>query len=462
MASIRERNGAYFIMVSTGYDITGKQLRKTMTWRPDEGMTPKQIEKALNEQAVWFERKVMSGQVLDGGVNFAEFTERWCRDYCEVQLSPKTYVRYQSMLKRILPAIGHIQLEKLQPHHLMELYKDMGQDINRRGLSFLATDEFMEVFEEKGYSRETIAKLTEIHINTIYNVFKNKPVAEQTARKVCGVLGILFEEGFEPSKPIKGLSNKTIKHHHRLISAILNQAVFWQVIPSNPASRVKPPKVARTEAKYLDEKQTAELIQLLENESVPHQTMIKMFLYSGLRRGEMCGLEWGDIDFENHLITVRRSSQYVAGKGIYTKETKTETSDRTIKLPSQSFQVLKEYKVWQIEERLKMGDRWETSDRIFTQCDGKPIHPDSITGWFREFIAKTDLPQITIHSLRHTNITLLIAAGVPLRTVSYRAGHAQTSTTENIYAHAIRTADEIAADALDDILTPKGNRRKIG
>jgi integrase len=76
------------------------------------------------------------------------------------------------------------------------------------------------------------------------------------------------------------------------------------VIPSNPASRVKPPKVARTEAKYLDEKQTAVLLQLLENKSVPHQTMIKMFLYSGLRRGEMCGLEWADIDFENHLITV--------------------------------------------------------------------------------------------------------------------------------------------------------------
>lgn len=462
MASIRERNGAYFIMVSTGYDTTGKQIRKTMTWKPEEGMTEKQIEKALNEQAVLFEKKVLSGQVLDGSVTFAEFTERWCRDYAEVNLAPKTYARYQSMLKRILPAIGHIKLDKLQPHHLMELYKDMGSDINHRGLSFLATDDLMEVFENTGYTREAISKLTDIHINTIYNVFKNKPVAEQTARKVCGLLGILFEEGFEPSKPISGLSNKTIKHHHRLISAILNQAVFWQVIPSNPASRVKPPKVARTEAKYLDEKQTAELIQLLETESVPHQTMIKMFLYSGLRRGEMCGLEWGDIDFENHLITVRRSSQYVAGKGIYTKETKTETSDRTIKLPSQSFQVLKEYKVWQIEERLKMGDRWEASDRIFTQCDGKPIHPDSITGWFREFIAKTDLPQITIHSLRHTNITLLIAAGVPLRTVSYRAGHAQTSTTENIYAHAIKTADEMAADTLDDILTPKGNLKKLG
>lgn len=462
MASIRERNGAYFIMVSAGYDGTGRQIRKTMTWKPEERMTPKQVEKALNEQAVLFEKKVLSGQVLDGSVTFQNFTERWYRDYGEIQLSPKTLERYQAMLRRVLPEIGHIRLDKLQPHHLMELYKNMGGDINRRGLSFIPTDEFMEILEEKGYTRETVSKMTGMHVNTIYNIYKRKPVAGQTARKVCGVLGVLFEEGFEPSKPIKGLSNKTIKHHHRLISAILNQAVFWQVIPSNPATRVRPPRVPRTEAKYLDEKQTAKLLELMENESVPHQTMIKMFLYSGLRRGEMCGLEWGDIDFENHLITVRRSSQYVSGKGIFTKETKTETSDRTIKLPSQAFEVLKEYRLWQKQERLKMGDRWEASDRIFTQDDGKPIHPDTITGWFREFIANTDLPQITVHSLRHTNITLLIAAGVPLRTVSYRAGHAQTSTTENIYAHAIRTADEMAADALDDILAPRQTPRRLG
>jgi integrase len=110
--------------------------------------------------------------------------------------------------------------------------------------------------------------------------------------------------------------------------------------------------------------------------------------------------------------------------------------------------------MWQNVTRLKVGQGWEEHNRLFTQEDGKPIHPDTITGWFRDFIAKTDLPKISIHSLRHTNITLLIAAGVPLRTVSYRAGHAQTSTTANIYSHAICTADEMAAGALDDILTP--------
>jgi len=298
------------------------------------------------------------------------------------------------MLKRMLPAIGHIRLDKLQPHHLMELYKDMGDDVNRRGISFLPTDKLMETFEEKGYTKEFLSQKSVVHVNTIYRVFKNEGVVEQTAQKLCDALGLRFEEGFKSARPFAGLSNKTIKHHHRRISAILNQVVYWQVIPSNPAQRVKPPKVARTEAKFLDEKETAKLLELLEGESIQHRTMIEMFIYSGLRCSEMCGLEWDDIDFDNQMITVRRSSQYVAGKGIFTEETKTETSDRTIRLPVQAFELLKEYKKWQIEERMRMGNRWEDSNRIFTQYDGKPVHPDSVTGWFREFIAKTDLPYI--------------------------------------------------------------------
>lgn len=455
MASILKRKNSYFIMVSTGYDSNGKQIRKTMNWRPEEGMTEKQIEKAVNEQAVLFERKVLSGQVMDDNITFDEFTKRWLSDYAEVNLAPKTLSRYKAMLNRILPVIGHMKLGKLQPHHLMDLYKEMGNDINRRGISYLATDECKEYLKRTGLTREYISKMSGVHINSIYNIFKGVPVSEETVKKVCKVLDLDFDDDFETSRPLTGLSNKTINHHHRLISSILNQAVFWQVITSNVAARVKPPKVERKEAKYLDEKQTAKLLKLLEDESPIHQTMIKMFIYSGLRRGELCALEWKDIDFENNLISVCRSSQYIPGKGIFTKETKTVTSDRTIKLPLQAFEMLKEYKKVQMEDQLKAGDKWVKNDRIFTQWNGEPIHPDSITGWFREFIQRTDLPKVSIHSLRHTNITLLIAAGVPLRTVSYRAGHAQTSTTANIYSHAIRTADEMAADVLDDILRPK-------
>jgi hypothetical protein len=106
-------------MVSEGYGTDGRQKRKLMTWRPEVGMTKRQIKEEVNTQAVLFERRVRTGKVLDGHVRFGEFVERWRSDYAEPNLAPKTLVRYEELLKRILPAIGHIRLDKLQPHQLM-------------------------------------------------------------------------------------------------------------------------------------------------------------------------------------------------------------------------------------------------------------------------------------------------------------------------------------------------------
>ena len=116
--------------------------------------------------------------------------------------------------------------------------------------------------------------------------------------------------------------------------------------------------------------------------------------------------------------------------------------------------MLKTYRVLQNEERLKIGSDWNDVDRLFTMWEGSPIHPDSITSWFSEFIKRHELPKVSIHSLRHTNITLLIMAGVPLRTVAKRAGHSSTVTTSLIYSHAIQSADEMASDVLEDMLKP--------
>lgn len=161
-----------------------------------------------------------------------------------------------------------------------------------------------------------------------------------------------------------------------------------------------------------------------------------------------------DIDFENNIIHVRRESLYLPEKGIFVEEGKTATSIRSIKAPAIAMDMLKIHKAWQAGERLKLGDRWQHCDRLFTGQYGGPIHPDSISCWFHIFIAKNKLPEISIHSLRHTNATLLIASGAPLTTVANRLGHANVSTLTKIYAHAIRSADEAAADTIQDILNP--------
>ncbi len=196
------------------------------------------------------------------------------------------------------------------------------------------------------------------------------------------------------------------------------------------------------------------MLDLLEDEPIQYRTMIHLLLYTGMRRGELCGLEWKDIDSQKFLIHILRESLYLPEKGIYEETTKTLSSERVIKIPTDLLDSLNKYKAWQASERLSLGDKWHDSDRLFTAWNGKPVHPDTVTGWFHKFIVRNNLPDISIHSLRHTNATLLIASGVNIRTVSNRLGHAQTSTTGNIYAHAIRSADEAAAETLQNILSP--------
>jgi integrase len=248
-----------------------------------------------------------------------------------------------------------------------------------------------------------------------------------------------------------------------LISSILNAAVVDdQILLSNPAARVRPPHCERVEAQYLDEIQSAHLIELLENEPMQYKIAITLLLYSGMRRGELLGLEWTDLDFENRIVNISRTSQYIAGQGIFTKGTKTASGVRPIKLPVIMIDLIKKYKVWQTAERLKLGDQWQDTGRLFTAWNGAPMHPDVLSGWFEDFIKRTDLPQkIHLHSLRHTNATLMIAGGEDVLTVSRRLGHAQASTTTNIYGHAIQSTNAKASDTLENILKPNSQKRII-
>ena len=179
-----------------------------------------------------------------------------------------------------------------------------------------------------------------------------------------------------------------------------------------------------------------------------------------MRRGELLGLQWDDIDFENHLVNIQRSSLYLADRGIFEDETKNLSSSRIIKVPSAAIASLRHLKAWQAEQCLMMGNLWQKSNRVFTSLEGAPMHPDTLTGWFHDFIQKTDLPQIHLHSLRHTNATLNIANGVSVTTVAGQLGHANASTTTKIYAHAIQAAQAAAADMMDDLLTR--NRKVSG
>ena len=425
-----------------------------MTWTPEPGMTRRQTEKELDRQAVLFEERCRTGQVLDGNIKFADFAERWFKDYAEKQLRPTTVARYHVLMPRINAAIGHIRLDKLQPHHLMQFYNNLAETGVREDMRYQSTVDFKALLKSRGMTKREFAKQANLSVYVMDSMTRGDKVSATSAHKIASTLKLPLDKVFRPAEGKDTLAVSTILHHHRLISSMLSTAVKWQLIFSNPCSRVVLPKNKRKEAVYLDEEQAAQLLQALENESLQHQVIVKLLLYTGMRRGELCGLEWKDIDFERAVISVRRSSLYLSGKGVFEDETKNETSERCMKVSDDVTAMLRIWRAEQAKERLRLGDQWQNSDRLFTAWNGAPIRPDVITAWFHKFVTKNGLPPIHVHSLRHTNATLLIAAGTNLTTVAARLGHANTTTTSKIYAHAIKSADQAAAEALQDILHP--------
>lgn len=454
MATIEKRKNSYRITVSTGYDINGKQHRETMTWKPADGMTKKQIEKELNRQATLFEEKVKTGQFINSNIKFAEFAEKWFCDYAEKQLKPKTVAQYKSLLPRINDGIGHIRLDRLQPQHIIALYDELAKDGIRADTRYKCKLDLKAELKQRKMTQKQLAELAEISIKTVEAVVRGDNISYNTAVKISEQLKKPISKVFD--KITKGtLSTHTIRHHHVLLSSILSTAVQWQIIISNPCDRVKPPKVKQEVPNTLDDKQSIQLLEYLDTVDTQHRVMIQLLIYLGLRREELLGLKWDDIDFDNNLVSINRSIQYLPDRGIYESDTKTTSSHRVMKMPELATVALKEQKKYQNEVRLSVGDKFKYNGYVFSNMNGAPVLPDSLTAWFRNFIKKTDLPYVTIHSLRHTNATLSIANGMPLTTVAHRLGHANAGTTTKIYAHAIKSADEAAAEQINDLFARK-------
>lgn len=399
MASIKKRGKTYLITVSNGRDIHDKQILENVTWTPDPQKTERQNQKDLEAFVIDFERKVKSGLFLQGEkITFLEFSQKWLQEYVPLQLQPTTADGYETLLNtHILPAIGHIKLARLQPVHLNKLYNAMSTH--------------RQDGKEGGYSSATIMRV------------------------------------------------------HALISSILSTAVYWNILTANPCERVRPPKQARniSDIKYFTEEETAAFLEELTAETATGElkTQYNLFfhfsIFCGLRRGEVLALQWADIDFLEKTVVITKSTAIVKGKAV-TKAPKNKTSVRSISIPDHIADMLIQYRKEYNHYKASIGDKWAGNDYIFIQWDGSQLYPSTPSAVFKKIIHRYNsshekqLPDITLHGLRHTSATLLISQNIDIKTVSNRLGHAQTSTTMNIYAHALKKKDTVAAEALEQLL----------
>lgn len=455
MAQITKRVGkngkvSYLIRVSDGYGVDGKQRKKSMTWTPEPGMTKKQIEKELHRQAVLFEEQVKHAAIYDGNIRLKDFTEKFLKDYAYQNLKAKTAFGYEQRMEVINQALGHIKLKDLKPGHIASFYSNLQEEgMRSKELASIKID-FAKWLKDNNITMVAMAEKAGVSLWVLKQLKNGKSIAKDCAVLVAKEMNMEVKELFTITKDMTPLAAGTIHTFHRVLSAVLFRAVKWGYISSNPASCADLPSIANRRAAYLDEPDARRLLELLKDEPIKWRTIVTFDLLSGLRRGELAGLRWQDVNFNEQTITIRQTSNYLPGKGVYVDTPKTTTSNRPLKLSRSAFLLLMEYKRWQDEQREKMRDAWRDKDgRIFTTDDGAPMFPDSITKWFSSFVKRTGLPKVTVHSLRHTYASLMIADGVPLVVVSHQLGHAQTSTTANIYAHVIASAEAKAAQTFD-------------
>lgn len=228
----------------------------------------------------------------------------------------------------------------------------------------------------------------------------------------------LREDGIREDGKPGGLSEKTILHHHRLISTILNTALQWGFILNNPALRVKAPKVEKKEAPHYGIEETTYILELLEDEPIKYKTMITLAIFGGMRQGELTALTWNDIDFDNCVINIDKSLQHLPGKGTFIKSTKTENT-RKISVTKSVISLLREYKLWQNGVKADLDNLWIDKNMVFTADNGDYIFPSTISKWFLKFIRRHNknimndnsileedkpkymLREVNFHGLRH-------------------------------------------------------------
>ena len=263
---------AYRFRVYNGYDVNGKQMVQFKTWVPPEGLTPKQAEKEAQRLAVLFEEECAHGQVT-AAVKFQKLCEQWFSEYAELNHRSTTLQREHLLASRIYPALGHLRIDKITARDIQEF------------------------------------------INSL---------AKPGANKRNG----------------KPLSQKTMRHHLSFISSIFEYANRLDMISTNPCSKVTIPKIdangkayKKPEKHIYTKDQARELMIMLRDAPMKYKVFFTLATYTGCRRGEILGIEWKNIDFENCTVMIDHTSNYTSEKGIFTDATKTDKSTRLVDLP---------------------------------------------------------------------------------------------------------------------------------
>ena len=439
MATVQEfkdKNGEVVYKVSCflGRNADGKQIRKRRSFKPDPSLSKRDAKKALQRFVDDFEEKCKSGVIVGEETTLQAYSEKWLNNYVEKELEATTATRYRNGIKTINSRIGFLKLSELKPSIVLD---------------------FLNGLREKGYKKAG----------------KTIPYSEESVRTLKIILSSLLSsavaDGIIDANPcsIRQRQHKKVtKKEVRCFST--DEAARFLSIIEKPIPIIVPEHTAKRHGKetIIPEFQQGSLEVQLK-----FRALFCLTIFSGLRRGELLGLQWRDIDFDNNCIEVVRTIQYTPTEGVFVKPPKTQSGFRKIYLPDVVMQKLKELRKEQRKQRLALGTAWNGSKQqnenfLFTQETGEPMFPSTPRLELNRILKTYNksckdesekLPMISLHELRHTSASILIAQGMEATAVAQRLGHSDASITLQVYAHSFSERDKAASNALESaLITP--------
>ncbi|ULO05172.1 site-specific integrase [Paenibacillus sp. 19GGS1-52] len=396
MASIQKRGeNRWRLVAELGYDAQGKRVQERKTIIVDDPSllrAPRRLQNYLDAELLKFQMEVEAGHYIrPEKLTFEAFIEIWINKFVEVELQEKTKVSYKFHAER----------------RIVPFFRTMHMD-----------------------------KIKTMHI-TDYLDYLRTPEAS------------LNRDG-------KPLGSATIVYNYRVLRSIFAKAVEWRVLKDNPMTGVKKPREDDIkEMEYYDEKEIELLFMALEDEPIQLRLQVTLAVTTGMRRAEMAGLEWKNIDLVNGVIDIKQTVTMFKDGAPVIKGPKNKQSKRRIALAPAVIDEMKLYRTEWAKMKLQLGDKWTAGDSEFLFCrtSGEPSDPERLTKRWISFHRKHDLKPIRLHDLRHTSVSWMVFKKVHSEAIAKRVGHTNTKMLQ-IYAHIFDSVDQAAADVFDGMVIP--------
>lgn len=474
-SSIVKRNnktGTVYRIILRYTDEYGNPATKETTYRPEPGVKEARAEVFAELYAEKFEEEFLNGieekrkeielDKKNGGpiarMTFKELAKEWLDSkYDESNptspnnISYKYYKKSLVMIDEYNDEFGDVRVKDITHEVIYKYYKKLNAQ-KKIITTVKAKANIRDVFAKYGFSYRYIIDRLQFSSFSLNSIVTGKNVIETTAKKLCKITGIPFDELFDKTIKEEPYAEYTKWGKKKLLKAIFEFAISTlRIISDNPAkdNTIKGLHVTKRR-ESLSEEQAIKFYEATKDFEIMIQTAMHLSLLTGMRPAEMGGLEWRDVDFSYKTITIERNAIDAEKYGVIIKGTKTNRS-RTISIPEVLVEQLLKYRSWQEKWKVELGEFYKDEGQVFSHPDGGRITTPTFNKWFKRVRDAAGLPDtFTLYNLRHTNLSILVGY-VPITTVAQRAGHSTIKTTEEYYIHRVSEADMIASEKLNSV-----------